>query len=311
MIPDDFEYAARLMKERSGLVLTRDKGYLLENRLMPVVRQHSFKSFHELVAALRAGDAALESAAVDAMMAKDTAFFRDWKPFIHFAKVVLPNILQARAARKSFRVLCAGVSTGQEAYSVAMLVRAAAAGFAGWRAEIVGVDISASAVDAARQALYTQFDVQRGLPVRYLLRHFTRGESGWLLNGDIRGMVKVQPWNLLGDLFPLGRFDVVLCRNVMVYMDLQAKADLLSRIGRVLADDGVLYLGAQEPLTGVSSAFRPVNRDLGIYAVHRPDKVVLSSLGVLLERSAYRLSTANGWARSGAVRGAATAGPPI
>lgn len=93
MVPDDLEYAARLMKERSGLVLTRDKGYLLENRLMPVVRQHNFKSFHELVAALRTGDATLQTSAVDAMMAKDTAFFRDWKPFVHFAKIVLPNIL--------------------------------------------------------------------------------------------------------------------------------------------------------------------------------------------------------------------------
>lgn len=280
MVPDDFEYAARLMKERSGLVLTRDKSYLLENRLMPVVRQHHFKSFHELVAALRTGDAALESAAVDAMMAKDTAFFRDWKPFVHFAKVVLPNILAARRDRKHFRVLCAGVSTGQEAYSIAMAIRDVAAQFSGWRAEIVGVDISESAIDAATAGLYTQFDVQRGLPIRTLLRNFIKDEGGWQLNGDVRDMVKFQTWNLLDDLFPLGRFDVVLCRNVMVYLDLQAKIDLLQKISRTLADDGVLYLGTQEPLTGVSAAFRAVNRDLGIYAVHRTDKVALNSLAV-------------------------------
>src|SRR5688572_23082140 len=113
MAPDDFDYAARLMKERSGLVLTRDKGYLLENRLMPVVRQHNFRSFRELVSALRTGDAALQSTAVDAMMAKDTAFFRDWQPFVHFARVVLPNIAAERASKKTLRVLCAGVSTGQ------------------------------------------------------------------------------------------------------------------------------------------------------------------------------------------------------
>jgi len=280
MVPDDFEYAARLMKERSGLVLTRDKGYLLENRLMPVVRQHNFKSFHELVAALRTGDATLQSSAVDAMMAKDTAFFRDWKPFVHFAKIVLPNLMQARREKRHFRILCAGVSTGQEAYSIAMLIRDAAAQLTGWRAEIVGVDLSASAIAAAEAGHYTQFDVQRGLPIKALLRSFTRDDSGWQLNGDIRGRVNFQTWNLLDDIFPLGRFDVVLCRNVMVYLDLQAKIDLLQKLSRSLADDGVLYLGTQEPLMGVSAAFRPVNRDLGIYAVHRLDKLVLNSLAL-------------------------------
>lgn len=280
MVPDDFEYAARLIKELSGLVLTRDKGYLLENRLMPVVRQHNFKSFHELVAALRTGDATLQSSAVDAMMAKDTAFFRDWKPFVHFAKIVLPNLMQARREKRHFRILCAGVSTGQEAYSIAMLIRDAAAQLTGWRAEIVGVDLSASAIAAAEAGHYTQFDVQRGLPIKALLRSFTRDDGGWQLNGDIRSRVNFQTWNLLDDIFPLGRFDVVLCRNVMVYLDLQAKIDLLQKLSRSLADDGVLYLGTQEPLMGVSAAFRPVNRDLGIYAVHRLDKLVLNSLAL-------------------------------
>jgi chemotaxis protein methyltransferase CheR len=284
MVPDDFEYAARLMKERSGLVLTRDKGYLLENRLMPVVRQHNFKSFHELVGALRTGDAGLQSSAVDAMMAKDTAFFRDWKPFVHFAKIVLPNLIAARRERRQFRVLCAGVSTGQEAYSIAMTVRDAAAQLAGWRVEIVGVDLSPSAIAAATAGHYSQFDVQRGLPIKALLRNFAKDDAGWQLNSDVRGMVKFQTWNLLDDIYPLGRFDAVLCRNVMVYLDLQAKIDLLQKVSRSLSDDGVLYLGTQEPLTGVSAAFRPVNRDLGIYAVHRPDKMTLQSLALPAKR---------------------------
>ncbi len=260
MVPDDFEYAARLMKERSGLVLTRDRGYLLESRLMPVVRQHNLKSFHKLVEALRAGDAALQSSAVDAMMAKDTAFFRDWKPFVHFAKIVLPNILAARRERKTFRVLCAGVSTGQEAYSVAMSIRDAAAQFSGWRAEIVGVDLSPTAIAAATNAHYGQFDVQRGLPIKALLRNFIKDDAGWRLKSDVRDMVTFQIWSLLADIYPLGRFDVILCRNVMVYLDLQAKIDLLQKIGRALADDGVLYIGLREPLTGISAAFRAVNR---------------------------------------------------
>ena len=284
MVPDDFECAARLMKERSGLVLTRDRGYLLESRLMPVVRQHNLKSFHKLVEALRAGDAALQSSAVDAMMAKDTAFFRDWKPFVHFAKIVLPNILAARRERKTFRVLCAGVSTGQEVYSVAMSIRDAAAQFSGWRAEIVGVDLSPTAIAAATNAHYGQFDVQRGLPIKALLRNFIKDDAGWRLKSDVRDMVTFQIWSLLADIYPLGRFDVILCRNVMVYLDLQAKIDLLQKIGRALADDGVLYIGLREPLTGISAAFRAVNRVLGIYAAHRSDKVLLSSLAVPQKR---------------------------
>ena len=280
MAPDDFEYAARLMKERSGLVLTRDKGYLLENRLMPVVRRHNFKSLRELVAALRAGDTVLQMSAVDAMMAKDTAFFRDWKPFVHLSRTVLPNAIFARRDRKQLRILCAGVSTGQEAYSVAMLIHDAAARFVGWRVEIVGVDLSPSAIEAASQAHYSQFDVQRGLPIRTLLKNFSFDETGWQLNSDVREMVQLKTWNLLDDIYPLGRFDVILCRNVMVYFDLQAKIDLLQKVGRGLADDGVLYLGTQEPLTGVSAAFRPIDRDHGIYAVHRPGTALHASLAV-------------------------------
>ncbi len=280
MNPDDFDFAARLMKERSGLVLTRDKGYLLENRLMPVVRQRSFKSLRELVTALREGEPALQAAVVDAMMAKDTAFFRDWKPFVHFQKVVLPKIAAARATKKTFRVLSAGVSTGQEAYSIAMMVRDSAKLFGNWRIEILGIDISATAVAAAARGAYSQFDVQRGLPVRTLLRNFVKEGDLWVLDAGLREMVKVQTWNLLDDLYPLGRFDVVFCRNVVVYLDLQTKLDLLQKLSRVLSEDGVLYVGLQEPMSGVSGAFRPVNRDLGIYAMHRPDRPVSMSLAI-------------------------------
>lgn len=284
MNPDDFAFAAQVLKTRTGLVLTRDKGYLLENRLMPVVRQNNFKGIADLIGAWRAGKAELEDAVVDAMMVKDTAFFRDWKPFVHFSKIVLPNALATRKAKRALRILCAGVSTGQEAYSMAMLVREAQAKFSGWQIDIAGIDISSSAIAAAELGFYSQFDVQRGLPIRSLLRHFLKEEEGWRLNGDIRAMVKFQVWNLLDDVVPLGRFDVILCRNVLIYLDLQAKIDLLQRLGRVLADDGVLYVGTQDSLSGLSMGFRPVNRDLGIYAPQRAEKILLSSLAVPVRR---------------------------
>ncbi|MCB2107244.1 MAG: chemotaxis protein CheR [Rhodobacteraceae bacterium] len=278
MHPDDFEFVARLLKDRSGLVLTRDKGYLVENRLMPLVRQRRMKGINDVIAGLRAGEASLTDSVVDAMMAKDTAFFRDWKPFEHFRTVVLPNLIAQRGTKKTFRVLCAGVSTGQEAYSLAIIMREYGRALAGWKAEIVGVDISAASIATAQLALYSQFDVQRGLPIRLLLKHFKKRDESWSLNGDIQGMVGFMRWNLMDDLFPLGRFDVILCRNVLVYNDLQTKFNVLQKLARVAADDGVLYVGRNEPLTGVSSSFKVVNPDLGVYTVTRAEKATTRSL---------------------------------
>jgi len=283
MSPEDFETAAQLLRTRSGLVLTRDKAYLLENRLMPVVREQQMKSVSELIASLRGGDAALEIAAIDAMMAKDTGFFRDWKPFMHFRTVVLPNIRVSRGMRAKFRILAAGVSTGQEAHSIAMTIKDVASSFPGWQIEVVGIDISASAIAAATRGSYNQFDVQRGLPIRTLLQHFTKHDDVWTISDSVRNMVKFQEGNLLGDLYPLGRFDAVFCRNVLVYFDLRTKLDVLQKIGRLLVDDGVLYLGQTESISGVGSNFRAVDANLGIYAAHRADRPASMSLAVKVD----------------------------
>ncbi len=278
MLPDDFEFTARLLKDRSGLVLTKDKAYLLENRLMPVVRSRSFKSLPELVAALRAGDPEMQADVIDAMMAKDTGFFRDWKPFEHFRTVVLPNLAVARGGKRAFRILSVGVSTGQEAYSLAMAILDAGRAFTGWQIEILGVDISASAIAAAARGGYSQFDVQRGLPIRTLLQHFNQHDDAWLVSDQVRAMVKFQTWNLLDDLFPLGRFDVVLCRNVLVYFDLQTKLNVLQKLARLLLPDGALFLGLGETIMGVSGSFRSVEADLGIFTVQRADRPSAASL---------------------------------
>lgn len=283
MSPEDFETAAQLLRTRSGLVLTRDKAYLLENRLMPVVREQQLKSVSELIASLRGGDPRLETAVIDAMMAKDTGFFRDWKPFMHFRTVVLPNIRVSRGMRAKFRILAAGVSTGQEAHSIAMTIKDVASSFPGWQIEVVGIDISASAIAAATRGSYSQFDVQRGLPIRTLLQHFTKHDDVWTISDNVRNMVKFQEGNLLDDLYPLGRFDAVFCRNVLVYFDLRTKLDVLQKIGRLLVDDGVLYLGQTESISGVGSNFRAVDANLGIYAAHRADRPASMSLAVKVD----------------------------
>ncbi len=271
---------ARLLRDQSGLLLTRDKGYLVENRLAPLVREHGFKSVTELIEEIKSGAGALRAAVVDAMISKDTSFFRDWTPFVHFQTVVLPNILHARSTKKNTRILCAGCSTGQEAYSIAMSVRDAAASLSGWKAEIVGIDISSAVIEDAAKGAYSQFDVQKGLPVRKLLTYFSKEDDRWVISRGLGGMVEFKTWNLLEDLYPLGRFDVVLCRNVLVYFDLKTKLDVLQKISRVLVDDGVLYLGLDDAVSGVSGNFRAVVPEQGIYAVQRAGHPTSSSLAL-------------------------------
>jgi chemotaxis protein methyltransferase CheR len=269
MNPEDFAFIVRLLKEQTGLLLTKDKGYFVQNRLAPVMREHGLAGMSQLVAALRNNDRVLTVEVVDAMMSRETSFFRDWKPFNHLAKVVLPNLRTARLPKRQLRILSAGCSTGQEAYSVAMQIVDEAQAFAGWQVEIVGIDISASAIASAERGVYSQFDVQRGLPIRSLLRHFGKDEHGWKVTDAPRRLASFRSWNLLDDLHPLGRFDVILCRNVLIAFDQQTKVDVLQKFGRVLAEDGALFVGVNESLAGVSADFRPVSPDLGVYATHR------------------------------------------
>ncbi len=278
MSPEDFEFTARMLRATSGFLLTRDKGYLVENRLTPVLREHGFKSVSELVAALRDGAPALQTAVADAMLPKDTGFFRDWKPFVHFQTTVIPNLLHARATKKSIRILSAGCSTGQEAHSIAMLLRDAARDFAGWKVEILALDLSETAIAAARKGHYSQFDIQRGMPISKLLTYFTKQDDQWVVNPGVGGMSDFKVWNLMEDLYPLGQFDVVLCRNVLNYFDLKTKIEVLQKISRLLVDDGMIYLGLDDAVSGVSEKFHAVNAKQGIYAVRRSGRPVSASL---------------------------------
>jgi len=149
--------------------------------------------------------------------------------------------------------------------------------------EVVGIDISAAAIAAATKGVYNQFEVQRGLPVRTLLQYFTKQDDNWALSDQVKNMVKFQTWNLLDDLYPLGRFDVVLCRNVLVYLDLKTKLEVLQKLARLLVDDGALYLGLNETVMGVSSSFRAIDPDLGIYAAHRADRPASLSLAAKVD----------------------------
>ena len=267
MTPLDYEFLRKLLKERSGLDLSADKQYLVESRLIPLARRSGLPGIPELVAKIKGGADALTSEVVEAMTTNETFFFRDKIPFDHLRQTILPALLQARASRRALRIWCAASSTGQEPYSVAMCVKEFA-GLAGWRVEIVATDLSQEVLEKSKAGIYSQFEVQRGLPIQMLVRHFTQTGELWQLNADIRAMVQHRQLNLLQDFSHLGTFDVIFCRNVLIYFDQDTKAGVFGRLARMLDTDGVLLLGAAESVVGISDAFRPDPERRGVYRLN-------------------------------------------
>ncbi|MCU0895000.1 MAG: protein-glutamate O-methyltransferase CheR [Rhodospirillales bacterium] len=258
MTPADFTTISELLKRRSGLILPREKAYLLESRLRPVMRKHALADLAAVAAAVLRQDAKLTADVIDAMTTNETLFFRDVVPFAAFRETVLPALLARRSAQRSFRILCAAASTGQEPYSLAMILVEEATRLQGWSCEIIAFDISPTTLERARAGLYTQFEVQRGMPTAQLLRHFRRVGGDWQIASELRAMVRFREFNLLDDLAPFGRCDVVFCRNVLIYFDPATKVRTLANIGRRLPADGYLFLGASETVMGLSSGFAPV-----------------------------------------------------
>lgn len=268
MKTDDFAYLCKLLFDRTGLVLGADKVYLAEGRLGPVSRKYNLSGLDALVARLRLGtDAALLNDVVDAMMTNESFFFRDIKPFDQFRDIVLPRLLQNRAARKQIRIWSAACSTGQEPYTLAMMLREMAAKLQGWRIDIVATDISSEALDRAKSGLYTQFEVQRGLPIQLLIKYFKQIGDRWQITPELRSAIDFRPFNLMQDPAILGVFDVVFCRNVLIYFNQQTKGEVLGRICRTMAPDGYLYLGGAETVLGVCDQFAPLAGQRGIYEI--------------------------------------------
>jgi chemotaxis protein methyltransferase CheR len=275
--PLDYEFLRKLLRERSGLDLSADKQYLVESRLIPLARRNGLAGIAELVAKIRAGSDALTSDVVEAMTTNETFFFRDKIPFDHLRQTIIPALLQSRASRRSLRIWSAACSTGQEPYSIAMCLKEIGAALAGWRIEIVATDLSQGVLEKARAGIFSQFEVQRGLPIQMLMKHFTQIGELWQLNADIRAMVQPRQLNLLQDFSHLGSFDVIFCRNVLIYFDQDTKAGIFEKLARVLEPDGVLALGAAESVVGISDAFKPYPERRGLY---RPNPARAARAGV-------------------------------
>lgn len=268
MTAEDYAYLIDLIRERSGIVLTADKTYLVENRLRPLVLERGRAGLAALIAEIRLGqEEGLVRRVVELMTTNETLFFRDGKPFELLREVVLPRLTRTRPHGRPIRIWSAACSAGQEPYSIAMTVRESAARFAAWPFEIIGTDLSLAMLSKARAGVYSQFEVQRGLPIRLLMSYFRQTEGQWTIDPAIRAMVRFREQNLLHDFSALGTFDVIFCRNILIYFDRDTKQRVLQRMGRSLAADGALFLGGTESLIGLATDFSPDPDQRGVYGL--------------------------------------------
>lgn len=261
----DFACLADLLKRRAGFHLAPSKTHLAASRLAPVARRYGFRKTDELFAELRDAPEDLARAVTDAMMINESSFFRDKSCFDHFRGVILPSLLSARATSRRLRIWCAAASTGQEAYSLAMILEEAKIARE-WRIEFIATDISSAAIARAAEGRYSQYEVQRGLPAQTLVRYFAQDGDRWRISERVRRMVSFRRFNLLDSYGWLGEMDVIFCRNAFLYFEPLAKRACLQGLSDVLAADGYLALGASETMEGASTAFAPDDASVrGIY----------------------------------------------
>ena len=269
MTPTDFDYVSQILKRRSGLVLTPEKAYLIQSRVSPLLRRHGLASVEVLVQKMRGGDERITRDVVEAMTTNESFFFRDKTPFEHFEKLILPRLLQARAPERRLRIWCAAASTGQEPYSLAMILREKSQLLRDWKVEIIGTDLSTEVLERAKSGLYSQFEVQRGLPVQMLVKYFTKEGDQYRIKDEIRNAVQFKVANLLDPFVGFGVFDVVFCRNVLIYFDEPTKRNVLDRVAQLMPEDGFLLLGAAESVVGVTTSFLPHESARGV-SVKKP-----------------------------------------
>jgi chemotaxis protein methyltransferase CheR len=273
MNASDFGYLADVLRRRSGLLLTANKTHLVSSRLAPIARRFGFRKTDDLLSELRYAPEEMLRAVTEAMTTNDSSFFRDRAVFDYFRGVILPSLLSARAKSRSLRIWCAGASTGQEPYSLAMMIDEAKLA-RDWRVEILATDLSSETMARASEGCYSAYEVQRGLSAPNLLRHFSPDEDGWRIKERIRRMVTFRTFNLLDSFGWLGDVDVIFCRNVFLYFDPSEKRRCLERLFATLADDGYLVLGVSETLAGTSNAFCEVEHVQGCYRKMRAARPV-------------------------------------
>ncbi len=258
----EFDYVRKLVHDQSAIVLEASKGYLVESRLTPLVRKAGCGSLSELVARLRTSkDKGLHREVVEAMTTNETSFFRDRHPFDALRDLVLPELITARAAEKRISIWSAASSTGQEAYSIAMLLKEDFPQLASWNLRILGTDLNEEVLAKARAGRYGQIEMNRGLAAPLLLKYFSRDGLNWMISGDLRRMVEFQQMNLATPWPVMPRIDVVFLRNVLIYFDAETKKRILANVRGILRPGGRLFLGGAETTINLDDAYERVQHD--------------------------------------------------
>jgi chemotaxis protein methyltransferase CheR len=269
--PDDFRYISSIVKDEIGIVLEGGKEYLVESRLMPIAQSEGYGSLEALVGAAKSGtNKALKQKLLEAMTTNETLFFRDGKPFDALRCDILPALIDARRQMRSLTIWCAACSSGQEPYSICMLIREHFPELSSWNIKIKATDISSEPLAKAREGIYTQFEVNRGLAAPLLMKYFTRVGMKWQVKEDLRSMVEFSTLNLLDSWAVIPRCDIVLMRNVLIYFDEQTKRIIFGKVFEKVVPDGYYFVGGSETIGSLDSRFiREVYQGAQVYRVAR------------------------------------------
>ena len=265
MNENDYQKICDFVQKRSGIVLGASKSYLVESRLGSIAQDNGYESVDALARAISTVSSAIGEAIIDAMTTNESFFFRDKTPFDLFENTILPAICAENAGAGRIRIWCAAASTGQEPYSLAMSLLANKRLWIGREVEIIATDIASTALERAKAGIYTQFEVQRGLPVQKLVEHFSQDGANWVISDEVKSMVKFKQLNLLKPLTGLGKLDLVFCRNVLIYFDVETKRKVLEAVHDVMRPKGFLVLGAAETMMGITKLFDRSEGRRGLY----------------------------------------------
>jgi len=253
----DFDFFRAWLQVRSGIALEPGKEYLVETRLIAVASRRNLAGPEEVIQRLRKSAwPELETEVVEALTTNETSFFRDWRPFEALRTRVIPQSMERRAAEHRLDLWSAACSSGQEAYSIAMLLAEHFPALASWDVKIHCTDLSKEMVARARAGRFTQLEVNRGLPAPLLVKYFRQDRDGWVISDALRSRVSAQPLNLTGPWPALPQMDVVLMRNVLIYFDVPTRTAVLGRVHRLLRPGGALFLGSAETTLGLHDGYR-------------------------------------------------------
>lgn len=258
----DFNAISQLVRQRAGIVLEPGKEYLVESRLLPLARAEGFASLADLVAELRRLPTnRLHDKVVEAMTTNETSFFRDVHPFETLRTTIIPQLLSRRATERRLRFWCAACSSGQEPYSIALVLREYFPQLSQWEVSILATDISESMLSRARAGCYTQLEVNRGLPAALLVKYFQRQGMMWQVKEEVRRLVEFRSLNLMDSWSLLPPMDIIFMRNVLIYFDVETKKTILGKVRRSLRPDGYLFLGGAETTTNLDEGYEVVRFD--------------------------------------------------